>query len=572
MSTKWVIAKNPSEKISQKLKKYPEVIRKLLFSRGIKSQKEADEFLDPDFYEFHDPKLMPGINKAVEIIIKSLNNKEKIFIHGDYDVDGICSTSILWDFFYRNLKADIVPFIPSRFDEGYGMSEKGIEKLYEQGAKLIITVDCGIKDDEIIKKWSKKGIKFIVTDHHSLKIDEKGIFKLPEEAEAVVHPGLPGSKYPFKEISGATVAWKLVCALAKELKLKFNPEEYLDLVAMSVVCDIMPLKGENRSILKKGIVAIQNTKRIGLTRLINDAGHEVNSIDTYHLGFVIGPRLNAAGRLKHALDSVRLLVTNSARQAVEISEKLNNLNLERQQIQEEIYKQAILQVQKNGETKKLIFVSSQDWSEGVIGIVAGKLTEKYNRPVLIATRKEEFFTGSARSPKSFNIIEAITTQSNILIRFGGHAQAAGFTVKEENIEKFKENLIEIAEKNINDKDLELEYHADAEISFSDIDYKLYNYLKNFAPFGFENPKIKFVTKNIRIDRVDKVGKSKEHYSFVFLDEKTGVCFRAIGFGLVDKVRGLAPAKLCDILYSVEENNWNGNSNLELTITDVKVKR
>ncbi len=568
MSKKWVLHTKISSSVNRKLRKYPSMIRQLLINRGISSQKKADMYFASKDFIFHDPLKIYQIKKAAIKILTWIKEGKKIFIHGDFDVDGICATSILWDFLYRYLKADVTPYVPSRFREGYGMSDKSIKNIQDQGGEAIITVDCGIKDDDLIEKWSKKGMEFIVTDHHELKKERKKII-LPEKALAIVHPDHPKGKYPFKDISGTTVAWKLISVLNDECKKNSFIDDYLDLVSLSTVCDVMPLLDENRSILKAGLEAVHNTKRIGLQRLISEAGLRIDKIEPYHMGFIIGPRLNAAGRLDHAIDAIRLLVTRSAIQARGISEKLNSLNYQRQKIQEDIFKQAILQIEQQGIEHRLYFVWGDDWSEGVIGIVAGKLCERYHRPVLVATKAEEGYKGSARSIEGFSIIDAINTQSDLLDRFGGHPQAAGFTVKAENIEQFRDNLLYIADHELSDQDIEGEEMADCIISVSDIDWDLVGLLEKFAPFGYGNLKPRFILRSVRLSDVKLVGSDKKHVKFDVVNKEDGTYFPCIGFNLADKLKLLTRRKKLDLLFSLDINEWNGSKRIQLIIKDIK---
>lgn len=582
MASNWKIQKKISKKGSKELASYPPIVRQLLFNRGIDG-KEADKFLDPDNVQFNDPYKIYHIEKAARIILDFIEQKKKIFIHGDYDVDGICATAILWDFLYRKLEADVLPYVPSRFEEGYGMTDASLKKIREQGGEVVITVDCGIRDEELIRKWSKKGLEFIITDHHEfeeelIKPNEANLtnvcdkYRVPNSALAVVHPRHPKGKYPFGEISGATVAWKLVIVLVKEKALDFDPDVYLDLVALSTVCDIMPLVDENRSIVKSGLKQMRQTDRIGLRRLIYDAGLVPEQIETYHLGFVIGPRLNAAGRLEHAIDAIRLLATKSQRQAREISEKLTRLNQRRQRIQEEIYKKALDQIQQVGIERKLYFVWDDEWKEGVIGIVAGKISEVYHRPVLIATRKGTSYTGSGRSTERFNIIEAINSQSKLLERFGGHPQAAGFTVATESIEQFRDNLLEIADKDLSDEDILKERVADCEISLDDIDWELLGWMERFAPFGFKNSKPRFISRRLHISDVDLVGSSRNHLRLAFLNKNTGEYFKGIGFGIGEEFKDLKIGDKIDVLFTLERNEWNGEESLQLNVKDIKISQ
>lgn len=571
MKKKWTLRKKITKKVDTELARFPAIIRQLLYNKGIDSKKEAEKFLDPNYIKFHDARRIFQIEKAAEEIINAIEEDKTIFIHGDYDVDGICATSILWDFLYREMNAKVMPFIPSRFEDGYGMSNSSLQKIKDDGGELVITVDCGIRDGELIKKWNDKGLEFIITDHHSFdKKDDKEI--IPKKALAVVHPSHPKGEYPFDDIAGATVAWKLVDVIIRKLALDFDLEEYLDLVALATVADVMPLVKENRSIVKLGLNKLKKTKRVGLRRLMNDCGIDFDDLRAYHIGFVIGPRLNATGRLDHALDAVRLLSTQSLSTARELSEKLQRLNSKRQVIQKRIYEEAVEQIQENGEERKLYFVWGEKWEEGVMGIVAGKIAEKYHRPTLVATKKESEYTGSARSIKSFNMIEAITLQDEFLERYGGHPQAAGFTVGEENIELFRDGLLEIANKRLTDSDLVGEITIDAEIDLEDITFELIDWIERFAPFGYKNPSPKLLIRKLEVKDLRFVGSENNHISMTFLSEKTGEFIRSIGFNLADKIPDIKVGDKIDIVFVLEINEWNGDRQLQMKIKDFVIQK
>jgi single-stranded-DNA-specific exonuclease len=571
MQKTWKRLPTIDKKSQKEFAYFPSFVRQLLFNRGIRKKKEAEEFLEPNFINFCDPLAMSGVKEAAKIIKEAIKKGKKIFIHGDFDVDGICATTILWDFLYRQLHADVLPYIPSRFDEGYGMTDASLTHIKEQGGELVITVDCGIKDDDLIKQWVNKGLSFIVTDHHEFKMKNDTVV-LPSKAQAIVHPHYPQKEYPGGTISGSGVVWKLVSAISKLYAINFDTSIYLDLVALSTVCDIMPLLGENRSILKAGLERIRQTKRVGLRRLIYDAGFEPEQINAYHIGFIIGPRLNAAGRIEHALDAVRLLSTKSQVQAREISEKLNALNEDRQRIQGEIYQKAIEQIEHIGFQHKLYFVWSEEWAEGVIGIVAGKITETYHRPVLIATRKGNGYTGSARSIEEFNIIEAINSQGHLLERFGGHPQAAGFTVSETNIEIFRDNLLKLADEEISEHDIIRKEIVDGELSLSEISWDLITWIERFSPFGYKNPTPKFIIEKAEIADVGFVGKTKNHIRFAFLNKETGEYFKGIGFNLGEEYRHVKAGDTVDLLTTVEIEEWNGERRIQLNVKDIRLKK
>lgn len=577
---KWTFA-NDSKEIKQ-LKVYPDLVRKLLVNRGVYTDKGADLFFNPVLQNLYSPSKLFGMNEAVKAIISAVLSKKKIFIHGDFDVDGVCAVSILWDFVYNYLGGDILPFIPDRFDEGYGMSDKTLQKIYSSKGELVITVDCGVKDLELIKKWHKKGLDFIVTDHHTLFEDEDGNPSVPKDAIAVVHPNHPKGNYPFKEISGAAVVWKVIVALIDYIKLNykgekifekadnFDPCSYLDLVSIATVCDIMPLIDENRILVANGLKRFQNTSRIGLVKLLIESGINSESIDTYHLGFILGPRLNAAGRLGHALDAVRLLTTKSVKLAEELAKKLSDLNAERQKLTQSMLEEArnkIMEIEKN---EKLYFAWGENWHKGVVGLVAGKLTEEFNRPVIIGSKEGDEITASARSISSFNITSFISESSDILVRFGGHAQAAGLTVHQEKIELFKKRIQDRARENISDSDIEGEYLVDAPIELSDINWEMMEWLEKFKPYGFGNRAPVFVLEKIPIAAIDFIGRQKEHLRIAFINKETGEYISCIGFYMAKDFPNLKIGDTISALFSLEVNEWNGEKRIQLRLKDIKL--
>lgn len=411
---KWILPKKTDS----------DVFEQLLNSRTI---QDKEKYFNPSLKHLYDPFLMSGMNAAVSTISKALKDKRKIFIHGDFDVDGISATSILWQFLYRDLNADVIPYVPNRFTEGYGLSDESIKAIIEQGGDLIITVDCGVKDIELVSKYSNK-ISFIITDHHTIReYDSNNLVEnskkignliVSSKAKAVVHPQL--GDYPFTEICGATVAWKLCSALNISLNTGIDIYKYLDLTCLGTICDVMPLIDENRIIVKYGLDRLRKTQNIGLKTMIEYLKLEPQSIDTYHIGFMIGPRLNASGRMQSAMDAVRLLTTQDNKFALEIVKKLDGLNTERQTLTQKYFELAEEQLKDNLD-KKLLFVYGEEWPEGILGLIAGKLTEKYCRPAIAASINGEKVKGSARSIEEFHIANNLKSiSSNCLPSEGTH--------------------------------------------------------------------------------------------------------------------------------------------------------
>jgi len=524
----------------------------LLENRGIKTEKEKEEFLNPKLSSLT-PK-NTGINlrefkKAKARIQKAVEKKERIIVFGDYDVDGICGTAILWETLHA-LGANVMPYIPHRIEEGYGLSVTSLKYLKEKfpDVKLIITVDNGIVANKAVEQAQNMGIDVIITDHHISTKDIPAAF-------AIVHT---------TKLCGAGVA----LLLAQEFP-GFQEEEHLALCAIATVADLVPLVGPNRTILKFGLEALAKTKRIGLLALFSEAGIEKTSIDPYKIGFIIAPRLNATGRLTHAMDSLRLLCTKNQNRARLLAEKLGDINRERQRLTEESVLHAkgkIQELQKKGERKNLLFVADEIYQQGVIGLVAGKLVEEFYKPAIVVSIGEKYSKASARSVAGFNIIEFIRSASHLLVDAGGHPMAAGFTVETEKLFLLANSLEETAEKLLNEEVLTRSIQADLRLTFQMINESLYKNIQKLAPFGIGNPEPTFVSCGVLVLDVSTVGANLEHVRFLLECEEKKI--PAIGFGL-GKLPLPRQGEKIDIVYRLSRNSWNGNSQLELKIVDFR---
>lgn len=572
----WQLAPKIPAKIKSRFKDYDDLTAQLLFNRGIESNSDAEKFFNPELADLPDRKNLRDVEKAAAKIIEAVKTGEKIVIYGDYDVDGVCSSSILFDFLFRYLGAQVVPYIPSRFEEGYGLNKKALEQIRSEGAKLLITVDCGVRDGKLLEQMKKNSeieMDFIITDHHEPPENSEDVEALLKSAFAVVHPAL-SEKYNFKQICATTVVWYLVCELIEKaekeklLKTEINAEVYLDLVALGTVCDIMPLVDQNRILLKHGVDKIQNTINPGLKELLINAGVFSQEIEPYHLGYVIGPRLNAAGRLENALDAVRLLTSKNAKTVADLAKKLSDLNSERQILTKEFLNKAELQLEEWGHDKKLIFITGEQWPEGIVGLVAGKLCEKYHKPVLVASvDRSGLAVGSARSIKSFHITEAISKSADILERFGGHAQAAGFTVKAENIEKFSQNLLKQAEK-LTPEDLEKKLFIEAELPEEMLNLETVSTINKFAPFGFGNKQPVFALRNVKLINKKTVGSSGDHIKlFVRFGNET---LDVIGFNKAEFFSKINEGDVFDVAGYLEVNRFMNQTRLQLNLSDIKL--
>ncbi len=571
MKYKWIINNTKTKKFIDEEHIHP-IANTILSQMKFSSVVDAKKFLLGKKNTFHSYKHFYDINKIVNFLSKSIQEGKKIFIHGDYDVDGIVATSILWDFLYRKLKANVLPIVPNRFEDGYGLSPSTIDKIIRQEGEIIITVDCGIKDIELIKKYPK--ISFIITDHHTFLCDETGKKIRPESDNliGIIHPQDPESSYPFKEISGATVAWKLICALNEELDLNVDVNDYLELVALATSTDIMPLVDENRSILKEGLKRIRKTHNPSLIALFEVSGIDSKVIETYHYGYVIGPRLNAAGRMDDAIDAVRLLSTNNKKQASIYAKKLNELNLVRQQKTIELLNVSEEIISKISKNQKLIFISGKDWPEGIVGLIAGKLQEKYSRPTVVASivSKTKEVKGSARSPEYFNITEALSRQAHLLDRFGGHVQAAGFALSQKNLQKFQSAIIVDAEKRIKNEDMISNINISSKLSLGEIDEKLVDTLMMFSPFGPGNPTPHFLFEKIKLIDMQVVGKENKHIKILFGDHDKTI--EAMGFNLALEFSKAEIGDVLDLVGRIKYNNWNGRKKIQIDIDDFQISK
>jgi len=528
----------------------------LLKNRGLISKEQKQEFSKPP-----DPFSIPAsklgvspteIKKACLRIKRAITGKEEIIVYGDYDADGICATAIVWETL-NSLGAKVMPHIPHRVEEGYGLNVETIKKLKKEkpNLKLIITVDHGIVAHKKIDFARLLGIDVIVTDHH------QSIRKKPL-AEAVIHT---------TELSGAGVAWVLV----RELIAKNDAREKLSLAAIGTITDLLAVIGPNRSLIKWGLEELNRTTRVGLKSLYQEAGVEEKMISTYEVGFIIGPRLNAAGRIEHALDSLRLLCTRNKERAEQLAHSLGEINRRRQKMMKETALQARgawLSQKVSG--AKIIFVDGEDWEHGVIGLAASKLVEEFYLPVIVISRGEKQSKASARSIDGFNIIEAIKEADNLLIDVGGHPMAAGFTVETKNLDQLKQKLIAVAEQRIESRILERTLRVDCELELEDLNLDFFNQLDRFSPFGIGNPQPDFVSRRLEIVDANLVGRDRRHLKLIVRSPVARIEFSAIGFGLGEYYSRLSQGKKVDLAYNLILNEWNGTRKLELRIKDIKI--
>lgn len=548
-----------TEAINKNYGKLHDVVLQILKKRGIETPEDIDQFLNPKLCKLYDPTLMKDMDRAVQRIKKAIKYNEKVTIYGDYDVDGITSCTIMIKLL-RKFGLNVDYYVPSRIDEGYGLNKDAIEKIHKSGTTLIITVDNGISSFDEVEFAKKLKIDVIITDHHEPKD------KLPK-AFAILNPKQPGCGYPFKELSGVGVVLKLAYAL---LDMDIGAiEEYLDLAALGTVADIVPLLDENRIIVKNGLQKLDNTTNKGIIALKNILNLQDKPIDTTKISFMIAPRLNAVGRISDASIAVELLLTNDVQRAKQLAEVLEDVNRKRQNIESKILNQAKELIENNIdlETSKIIVLSSPDWHPGVIGIVASRITEMYHRPSILIAEDGKTGQGSGRSIQGFNLFEALDKNSDLLIRYGGHEQAAGLTIKVENIDKFAENINMLAIDIFEKVDLTPRLTIDLELN-EDINLDLAKQLELLEPFGYKNPKPLFASKNLLLEEVRTVGKKDKHLKMRLRKKKCKI--DSIGFNLGDIKQKLEMAPIVDLAFYLEVNRWNGYITPQLNIKDIKV--
>ena len=528
--------------------KFEQIEQVLLKNRGLNNKKDWTEFFNPISPEKLSLKGL-GINpaqvkKAVERVKRAKKTGELVMVYGDYDADGICATAILWERLY-SLGLNALPYIPERFSEGYGLNVESIKSLKEKNPKLglIITVDHGIVAGDKVEAAKDLGIDVIITDHH-----EPGT-KLPKPI-ALIHT---------TKIGGAGVAW----VLAREIKKSL---EGLDLVAIGTIADQLPLTFANRSFAKWGLEALNNTQRPGLNALFSEAGITKGEIGTYQVGFMIAPRINAMGRVLHAIDSLRLLCTKNRDRAGELASLLNKTNLERQRIVEEVVLHARGLVVKE---KNIIVLAHESYHEGVIGLAAARLVEEFYRPAIVISNKGSVAKASARSISGFNIIETIRKLEDLILEGGGHPMAAGFSINPAKIKEFSRRINVLASPLLTDEILTKKLKIDLEINFEDIGEDLLKLVRSFEPTGIGNPTPTFITCGVSVDDAKVVGREGTHLK-LSLGQKTKT-IGAIAFGLGVLFKELSPSSKVDIAYTLEENTYNGNSNLQLRVKDIKIK-
>ena len=562
---RWNLKSKPEKEKLQALQnalQVDEIIATLLVQRGVETYEQAKTFFRPTLADLHDPYLMKDMDKAVNRIEKAIQNNENILVFGDYDVDGTTAVSLVSSYL-RSFYPNVATYIPDRYGEGYGISYLGIDYADDNGISLIIALDCGIKSIDHVNYAKAKNIDFIICDHH-----RPGPV-LPE-AVAVLDPKREDCSYPYDELCGCGVGFKLIQALAKNRNQTIDDLVlYLDLVATAIAADIVPITGENRVMAKFGLEVINSNPRPGIKALIQNVKKKVLTITD--VVFIVAPRINAAGRIKHGNEAVALLTEYNIQQAEQFASEIEKYNSDRKDLDKQITKEALLQIQENNEQIRCSTVVYQEnWHKGVIGIVASRLVENYYRPTIVFTKSGDKLAASARSVKDFDVYNALEACAEHLEQFGGHMYAAGMTMLPENYENFKNAFEKVVAATIHPDLLIPEIAYDAEINLSDLNPKLMRVLKQFEPFGPENMTPLFLAKNLIDSGYAKtLGGDDEHLK-IFVKQGNSENFNAIGFGLGKKFDIVKNKNKFEGIFSLEENEWKDTVTLQLQLRDIRV--
>ena len=566
LQKRWTLKHIDKEAEAQLCRDLPTVspaICTLLAARGIKNFEEAKSFFRPQLTDLHDPFLMRGMKEAVARITEAIEWHERIMVYGDYDVDGTTAVSVVYSFLRENYpKGDISYYIPHRYREGYGVSKQGIDFAHASGYTLIITLDCGIKSGPLVEYAQKLGIDVIICDHH-----------LPDPilppALAILNPKQPKCTYPYKELSGCGIGYKLVQALAIKLNLPVDSTyKYLDLVATSIAADIVPIDGENRVLAYYGIIRVNETPCLAIKTLKEMAGI-TRSLSISDLVFVIGPRVNAAGRMDDARKAVDLFIETDPEKSILFAEALHSDNHDRKEVDKNITTEALALIQNDQVmiARKSTVLFQPHWHKGVVGIVASRLIDHYYRPTIVLTQANGKVSGSARSVSGFNIYEAVHECRHLLESYGGHFYAAGMTMAPDHVAAFSRKFEEVVADRITPEQLIPEIEIDAELNFCDVRQAFYNLLQQFEPFGPTNLRPVFLSRRVYDYQGHSRSIKEQHLRFV-VQQRPGEVVEGIGFGLA-KYADLLSRELVDIVYTIEENEFNGNTKLQIKVLDVR---
>ena len=565
MEQKWELYEEVSPEQIETLSReahIPPLIARVLCNRGLTDAREVEDFFNPSTQLLHDPFLMKDMDRAVERVLKALRNKEPITLYGDYDVDGITSVSMLY-LLLRDLGGDVYAYIPDRQAEGYGLSEQGIREAASKGKGLVITVDCGITSIKEALLAKNLGVDLIISDHH------EPAEALPD-ALAVVNPKRPDCPYPFKDLAGVGVAFKIAQGILVAMNLEPDyAEKYIDLVALGTAADIVPLINENRVFVKEGLDKINNRPEVGIEALIQIAGLKPRKIEVGHIIFGLAPRINAVGRLGDALRAVKLLVTRDRTASRQIAQVLEQENRRRKELDNVTLKQAIEEIEQMYNTREMrsIVLAGEHWHAGVIGIVASRLIERYYRPTVMISIEDNIGKGSARSIAGFDIYNALKSCEDCLLQFGGHKYAAGLTIDASRVPEFRERFDAFARKTIPESDLQPTIKIDAEISLNQITPEVVEMLERFAPFGPSNTRPNFLSRNLEVAGPPRIVGTNH---LKFRARQQGEVFDTIGFNLGDYIyRVDAGMRTLQMVYGIEENEYMNRKTVQLRIRDLK---
>lgn len=558
MNKKWEIYKADEQKIKKiEEKGINRLLATVLANRGITEEEQIRIFLKPTRQDFYNPYLMPDMKKAVERIIEAIDKKQKVIIYGDYDVDGITSVTVLKSYLEeRGLTVDY--YIPNRLEEGYGLNKPAVEKIAKQNYNLMITVDCGISAVEEVKYANELGLAVIITDHH-----ETGE-QIPD-AIAVVDAKRKDNEYPYRNLAGVGVVFKLIQAISERLKIDEKEHlKYLDIVCIGTISDIVPLVDENRVIVKLGLKLLQQTKNIGLRTILMLSGY--NKIDSSTISFGVAPRINACGRMGHQEEALKLFLSKNIDEVNQLAQSLNEYNKQRQEKEKKIFLEALEKIQQNDlEKNSIMIIDGEDWHHGVIGIVSSKITEIYFKPSILLCFEGEEGKGSGRSIPGFDLHDALQKCSKNLYKFGGHAMAVGLTVKREQYESLKQQVEEIAKEQKIDKIIPI-LKIDAQIDINEISKEIVESLKEMEPFGEENKTPLFVFKNLKIDSIRALSEGK-HIKLTLKKDANNI-IGAIGFNMGQVVEDYYIGDKVDIVGTLEINTFNGEDSLQIVVKDI----
>ena len=563
METKWTIKPTPNLEIVESFKEslgVPPIIATLLAQRDIRTFEEAKLFFRPQLDHLHDPFLMKDMRAAVDRLYLAISNNEKILVYGDYDVDGTTSVSMMHTFL-KQVTDNVHYYIPDRYNEGYGVSFLGIDYAFQNDHSLIISLDCGIKANQKVDYANEKNIDFIICDHHRPGLN------LPQ-AVAVLDPKREDCNYPYTELSGCGVGFKLIQAYCIDQQIEFEKITHLlDLLAVSIAADIVPITGENRVMAYYGLKQINSNPRPGLKALISASQRTKEEYVISDVVFGIAPRINAAGRIDHAKKAVELLIEKDYQTALQLAELIEANNKIRKELDSSITEDALQLVLPE---RRSTVVFKSDWHKGVIGIVASRVIEHHYRPTIVLTENKGFLVGSARSVSGFDVYNAIDACSHLVEQFGGHKYAAGLSIKKENLSQFVAAFEKVVSETITEDQLYPEILIDNSLDFNEIDHKTYRLIKQMAPFGPGNGRPVFITENIFDSGYGKaIGKDQTHLKLSITDAEKSNKINAIGFGMATKLDVINNHQSFDICYCIEENEWNGSVSLQLRLKDIK---